>query len=572
MSLTVILILCNLATFVLTILTVIHTARLWRLRSIRYLLALSLTFIIGSFCLANVYIAQTFEEKVLFLHLRVLGMCFLAPCWLYFISSVFDRWNWLHKKWVTIFMFAPAALNFLMILFPFSRVLLFNNFQTVTYFGVTVVKYNFGSWYHAIYLWSMAQMVLSYVISIVVFVQSKGYRRQQVLILNVGLTVSLAQSLIAYFLKSAMEVEWIVTNTFSLLSTQIGIMYALLRHRLLSVVSLAMVRIFEQLPDPVIVLDDEKRVMGISEKGIKFFNISQNYLGGHFEEILPQVSLIPGELVVVGPDKELHYFHLALEKIGYSDESSSGTVVFFRDIGAQKKAELRLHEGMEFRARLLAFLAHDLSGFVAAQTLITDSLQRSIQQNAGPKYQEHFELIESSSMASQNLISNVMNWVQSQPMNFEPLKESFEMNALLKETLKQCESRLSLKKIEVVVSMPTNDVFIAGDSEMLASVFRNIFFNAVRATPVGKKIYVDLEANTTHLEIKIRDEGHGLEPEELERILAISSEFVLEGVPKTNGAGIGLMIARHFIYLHKGHFKMNTRLGEGTEVLFSVPL
>lgn len=568
LSLTIILILCNLATFVLTILTMIHTTRLWRLRSIRYLLALSLTFIIGSFCLTNVYIAQAFEEKVLFLHLRVLGMCFLTPCWLYFISSVFDRWSWLHKKWVTAIMFAPSILNFLMILFPFSRPLLFNNFQPVTHFGVTVVKYNFGSWYNVIYLWSMVQMLLSYIISIVVFVQSQGYRRKQVLILNVGLTVSLAQSLIAYSLKSAMEVEWIATNTFSLLSTQIGIMYALLRHRLLSVVPLAMVRIFEQLPDPVFVLDNEKRVMGISGKGIKFFDISPKYLGCPFEELLPQVSLVPGELALTGSDQTLHHFHLALEKIGGDDEGASGTVVFFRDIGAQKKAELRLHQDVEFRARLLALLAHDLSGFVDAHALITHALQASI----GPGHHQHFELLESSSMASQNLIKNVMDWVQKQSIDFQPIKKSFEWNSLIREILVQNQSRLKMRGVEVVFDSSPNLIFTEGDSEMMASVFRNIFFNAVRATPIGKKIYVNLEVNANHLEIKIRDEGHGIEAGELERIREGSKEFVLIGISKSHGSGIGLMIARYFISLHQGKFSMNSEQDVGTEVLFSVPL
>ncbi len=538
------------------------------MRSIRYLLALSLTFIIGSFCLANVYIAQTFEEKVLFLHLRVLGMCFLTPCWLYFISSVFDRWNWLHKKWVTIIMFAPAVLNFLMILFPFSRPLLFNNFQPVTHFGVTVVKYSFGSWYNGIYLWSMAQMILSYVISIVVFVQSKGYQRRQVLILNMGLTVSLAQSLIAYSLKNAMEVEWIATNTFSLLSTQIGIMYALLRHRLLSVVPLAMVRIFEQLPDPVFVLDNENRVMGISGRGIKFFNISQNFLGQPFKVVLPQVSLVPGELVLTGSDQKLHYFHLALDKIGEDGENSSGTVAFFRDIGTQKKVELRLHQDIEFRARLLALLAHDLSGFVDAHALITHALQKSI----GPGHHQHFELLESSSMASQNLIKNVMDWVRTQPIEFHPIKKSFEWNALIREILFQNQSRVQMKGVDVVFASSPELVFTDGDSEMMASAFRNIFFNAVRATATGKRIYVTLEKNKDHLEIKIRDEGYGIEAEELERICHASSEFVLTGVSKTHGSGIGLMIARHFISLHLGYFSMNSRVGIGTEVLFSVPL
>lgn len=568
MSFTIILILCNLATFVLTILTIIHTARLWKMRSIAWLLALSVSFLIGSFCLVNFYVAQGFEEKVLFLHLRVLGMTCVSTCWLYFISTVFDRWKWLHKKWVVAIMFTPAIINYLMLLTPFTRNYLFNDFQPFTYLSVNSVKFNAGIGYKAIYVWAMIQMILSYIISAISFIKSHGFRRRQVLILNIGLTVSIAQSLIAYIFADIKAVEWIVCDTFSLLFTQIGIMYALLYHRLLSIVPLAMVRIFEQLPDPVFVLDEENRVMGISGKGIKFFNLSPNYLGRTFENVLPHVSLSPGEVVLKGPDQKWHYFHLALEKIGDNRESSSGTVVFFRDIGVQKKAELRLHEDIEFRARLLALLAHDLSGFVEAHALITQSLQKSI----GSGHNQHFELLESSSMASQNLINNVMDWVQNQPMNFQPIKKYFEWNSLLKDLIMQTQSRFAVKGVELNLVSSSEQIYTEGDPEMMASVLRNILFNAVRATPNGKKIYINLDVNAGFLEVKIRDEGHGIEAEELFRICEASKEFVLSGVSKTHGSGIGLMIARHFISLHQGRFSMNSSPSKGTEVLFAIPL
>src|SRR4051812_38747714 len=115
MGLTTFLILCNLTTLVLTILTIVHTNRLKRLRSIQWLMALSVVFLIGSFCLMSVYITQEFEEKVFFMKLRVLGMAFLAPCMLYFFSSAFKLWNWLHKKWAIALILTPSVLNLVLL-------------------------------------------------------------------------------------------------------------------------------------------------------------------------------------------------------------------------------------------------------------------------------------------------------------------------------------------------------------------------------------------------------------------------------------------------------------------------
>jgi signal transduction histidine kinase len=563
LSFTTILILCNLATFILTILTIIHTRRLWRLRSIRWLIALSVTFLIGSACLANLYIAQDYEQKVLFLHMRVWGMAFLAPCWLYFMSSVFEVWNWLHKKWVIFVMFTPSVMNLVLIVHPSTRHLLFTNFQPISYLGVSSARFEFGSWYTPFFIWAMLQMVSSYVISGIAFVRNKGHHRTQVIILNLGLTFSLIQSVVAHIFSNALELEFIVTNTFPLLGTAIGVMWALIYHRLLSIVPLAMLRIFEQFPDPVFVLDDENRVMGVSNKGVEVFNLPGDFLGQRFDSILPSVNLLPGEVVLKG-----HHFYVALEKIGKEENSHSGTIVFFRDISTQKIIESRLIEGIDLRTRLLALMAHDLSGFVDTQAMISQNLQKQM----SSAHSHHFDHLESLSLASQSLISNVMNWTKNESINFNIVRKSFEWSTLIRDVIEQVQGRLDVKEIEVVFDHPAGFILTNGDSEMMASVLRNILFNAIRASASKKKIYVSLSQTSLAIEIKVRDEGDGIDPVELERILEGSKRFIVTGVSKTNGSGIGLMLSRYFISLHGGSFSMESKLSAGTEVLFSVPL
>lgn len=567
MSLTIVLILCNLTTFILTILTIIHTVRLRRLRSIRWLIALSVTFLIGSFCLVNVYITPTFEEKVLFLQLRVWGMAFLTPCWLYFISSVFDLWNWLHKKWVMMVMFFPSFLNLLLIAYPGTRELLFTNFAPISFMGVSSARFDFGSWYSTFYMWAMLQMLASYIISIQAFLKTKGHRRRQVVILNVGLTISLLQSVVAHLLSKALEIEFIVTNTFPLVGTSIGIMYALIYHRLLSIVPLAMVKIFKQLPDPVFVMDDEMRVMGVSERGIQFFGLKEDYIGQTFEKLVPSVSLTAGEVVLYSADKARHHFHIVLEKIEEKEDTSSGTVVSFRDISPQKLVELQLMEGMDTRTRLLALMAHDLSGFVDTQAMIAQTLQKNI----GAQHSQHLDHLESLSMASQSLISNVMIWTQNESIKFDIVKKSFEWNSLILEVLEQVRGRLVIKEIEVDF-VHSGVIISTGDSEMMSSVFRNILFNSIRASSRGKKIMITLSKLDSSVEVKVHDEGQGIAPEELERILETSKDFSLTGVSQSHGSGLGLMLARYFISLHSGSFSMDSKLGVGTVVGFSVPL
>ena len=563
MSIAIALIFCNVATVVLTILTMIYSIRLWQLRSVRWLLVLSVTFLIGSLCTVSVYIVPNFETKITFFELRILGMAFFTPSWLYFISSVCDRWKWLHNRWVITLFLLPSALNFLLMLFPFTRELLFFDYQPYIFHDISVLRYKFGPFYKPLYNWSMLLMLSSYIISAITIAREGGYRRRQVLVLNIGL----AAALLSFFFATTEELGWLMGSSVSILFTQIGIMYAVVRYRLLSLVPLAMVRIFRELPDPVFVIDDRNRVLGASDKAIQVFDIPKNYLGYSIKDLLPDLQLAAGEVVFTGKNSRKHYFHLAIESLDKENESSPGKVIFFRDIAEQKNIELRLNEGLEFRARLLALLAHDLTGFVENQSVMSLALQK----NASAENRQQLELLAKSAMASQELVNNMMAWVKSQTVHFQPMKRSFEWNMLIKEILEQMQSRLAVKELDVVYTSNANPLFADGDSEMLAAVFRNILSNAIRATPQGKKIYVSLESNATGVEIRIKDEGCGIESEELARICEASQNFLLSGVQKTHGSGIGLMVARHFISLHLGRFDMSSGLGVGTEVFVSIP-
>ncbi|AUN99103.1 hypothetical protein C0V70_13530 [Bacteriovorax stolpii] len=567
MGLTIFLVLCNIATLVFTTITILQTSRLWRLKAVRWLILVSIIILVGALSLLGVLVAQTFEEKVLFFKMRILGTLFLAPCWLFFVNSVFERWDWLNKKGAMAIVFLPCIVNFMMMLIPSTQALLFYDFRPFHYLDASIITFKLGPIYSYFYLWSMGIMFLSYIISGISFVKSKGQRRYQVLALNVGLGVGIAQKIIADIVHFPEGVEF-VGFTLSLLLTIVAIIYTVLRHRLLSVVPLAMERIFHEMPDPIFVIDDEHRVMAINEKAKSFFNLPENYLGDPIEKLLPEIPLEPGEVVVNGKDQRSQYFHLALEKIEDGKSNSPGTVVFFRDIGEQKNAEIRLHEGMEFRARLLAMLAHDLAGFVEAQSLIAFTLQK----NLGSEHQQHFDLLESTSMASHNLINNVMEWVKKQPAQFQLVSKPFELTVLIKDIISSMESRLVLKRVEVEFLSSHQQFFIDGDPEMIASVLRNILFNALRSTAPGKKIYLSVGENQKQIEIKVRDEGQGINQQELERILEASKQFNLAGVSKSQGTGIGLMLVRHFISLHQGDFKMSSTPGEGTEVVVSIPL
>lgn len=513
-----------------------------------------------------VMIVPDFAEKLLFFDLRVSCMVFVPPLWLLFVSAVFGRWQWMQRGAVPALLLAPSLVNFALLLWPATRPLFFYELAPFSFENISLLSFKLGPLYKVFFVWSMLLMALSYVLSGMVLWKERGFRRRQVLVLNAGLGVALLQALFPMWLPNTEEIRWLVSSTISLACTQIGILYAVVQQRLLNLVPLAAARIFQRFPDPVLVIDDHDQVMGASDRAIEFFGLPRDFLGRKVSGLLPGLRLQPGEQVLAGAMKKSQHFHLAVESLG-EPNSSPGSVVFFRDIGAQKQVEQRLNEGLEFRARLLAFLAHDLTGFLENQALLSVALQTEL----GEEYPQA-EMLAHSAQSSQELVGNVMAWAKSQAVRFLPDARSFEWNTLIRETLDQMESRFKAKGVKAAFDSGANPLVGRGDSEMLAAVFRNFVSNALRANSRGKCVHVVLRSEAGRVWVSVRDEGEGIGPAELSLLLEITQDFSLGGVPGAQGSGLGLMLARHFIAAHSGEFRMESKLGAGTEVSFSVPL
>lgn len=104
------------------------------------------------------------------------------------------------------------------------------------------------------------------------------------------------------------------------------------------------------------------------------------------------------------------------------------------------------------------------------------------------------------------------------------------------------------------------------DAYRLEQVLNNLFSNAIRYSP-GKKISVGLHCKNHEVLLNVKDQGMGIEPENLERIFErferISSSI--------SGLGLGLYITRQILNLHNAKIKVESQLGQGANFIITLP-
>jgi CheY-like chemotaxis protein len=121
--------------------------------------------------------------------------------------------------------------------------------------------------------------------------------------------------------------------------------------------------------------------------------------------------------------------------------------------------------------------------------------------------------------------------------------------------------------------MPNEPVIVMGDSVRLQQVFGNILHNASKYTAVGGVISVSLAEQNDSAVLRVRDNGAGIAPHQLEWIFGLFTQANQSLARTEGGLGVGLTIARRLAELHGGRIDATSEgIGLGSEFVVELPI
>jgi signal transduction histidine kinase len=128
------------------------------------------------------------------------------------------------------------------------------------------------------------------------------------------------------------------------------------------------------------------------------------------------------------------------------------------------------------------------------------------------------------------------------------------------------EKRLAFK-VEVPPDLPPG----CGDERRLIQVLLNLVSNAIKFTDVGE---VTIKVSTANgaFTLSVRDTGPGIDPADQVRIFEEFQQADSSVTKKKGGTGLGLSIARHIIEMHGGRIWVESSVGKGATLFFTVPV
>jgi len=169
-----------------------------------------------------------------------------------------------------------------------------------------------------------------------------------------------------------------------------------------------------------------------------------------------------------------------------------------------------------------------------------------------------FEIIKEEITTLNKFLDEFLNFTRIKSYMFEKI----DLNHLIKDIHVLLQPMFKAKNIELIYQEPETEHLVQGDISKIKSVITNILFNALEALNDGGFVKIELNKNKDFIEIKIEDNGKGINDKDIEKIF---NPFFST---KKTGNGIGLSISKEIVEGHDGEILVEA----DTNTIFTVKL
>ena len=249
------------------------------------------------------------------------------------------------------------------------------------------------------------------------------------------------------------------------------------------------------------------------------------------------------------------------------------------DITLRKKAQDELKKSTdnliklnETKDRFISIISHDLRTPFSSILGFTDLLLNDEGLNEEEKKQ-YIEFIRESSQAMLQLVNSLLDWtrIQTGRIKFEP--EKSDAYKIIENSINTLGGTAIQKGIQITSEVEP-DLFVFADPGLLLQVFNNLISNSVKFTREGGTITISgrHSEQTRFYEFSVRDTGTGIKKENLDKLFNVDTKFSSEGTAGEKGTGLGLSLVKEIIEKHGGDIHVESKLGIGTEFIFTIPV
>lgn len=354
--------------------------------------------------------------------------------------------------------------------------------------------------------------------------------------------------------------------------------------------------ILDNLVDGILTFDSDGKIHSVNRAAAYIFGSAADELIGQnvrqlipdlpvqsnqdqFNAFLKRFSGLGDELDGQRRDETIFPMYLSISEVSLDHQKLYIAVVQdfterkFMETQVREKERLNLElekerELRDVKNRFISMMSHDLKTPLAAIRLASSMLRNYGDRSTPEEKNESYDTIDQQVEHLSELISDVMTISRQDFTGAEMHREIVDLETYCRDIIE--ELQLAYRKKRTLTFKGTDRRIEAHiDVKLMRRALTNLLTNAIKYSPDGKPVKMELSYADCTAIIKVRDQGIGIPEADLPRLFEPFNRA--SNVGGIQGTGLGLAIAKQAVDLHGGTITVESTLGKGTIFTICLP-
>ena len=237
-----------------------------------------------------------------------------------------------------------------------------------------------------------------------------------------------------------------------------------------------------------------------------------------------------------------------------------------------EQEKIRAEQANQSKSEFLANMSHELRTPLNAINGFSDIMKKEMFGPLGdPRYKEYVSDILFSGQHLLSLINDILDMSKIEAGKMTLNLETLSMDRMIQQVIRIVRGRADENRLKLFYQPPETLQDIEADPRAVKQVLLNLATNAIKFTPEGGSVTIQVDPKATGLIVHVTDTGIGISEDNIARLAQPFEQVDSDHARQHEGTGLGLALSKSLVELHGGNFAITSTLGQGTTVTFTLP-